>query len=46
MPTESFRCASSIGPIPDTIMIAESGTAPSNGKTIPPDRVKIKHVLN
>ena len=38
MPTESFLCASSIGPIPDTMMMAESGTAPSRGRIIPPER--------
>ena len=34
MPTESLVCAS--GPSPDTMMIAESGIAPSKGRTIPP----------
>ena len=34
MPTESLVCAS--GPRPDTMIMAESGTAPSSGRTIPP----------
>ena len=36
MPTESLVWAS--GPSPDTMIIAESGTAPSRGTTIPPEK--------
>lgn len=36
IPMDNFSWASS--PIPDAIMIAQSGTAPRTGKTIPPNR--------
>lgn len=39
MPTESDSWA--LGFIPDTMIIAESGTAPSNGRTIPPNNKKL-----
>lgn len=38
MPTESLVCAS--GPRPETMIMAESGTAPSSGRTIPPSKKK------
>lgn len=43
MPTESLVCAS--GPRPDTMIMAESGTAPSSGRTIPPGEKNIFTLL-
>lgn len=42
MPTESLVCAS--GPRPETMIMAESGTAPSSGRTIPPSEKKKIHI--
>ena len=39
MPTESLDCASA--PSPETMIMAESGTAPNKGRTIPPDKRRI-----
>ena len=43
MPTESLVCAS--GPRPDTMIMAESGTAPSSGRTMPPREKDYIHPL-
>lgn len=44
MPTDNLSCASS--PKPDTMMIAESGTAPNKGRTIPPEnKSKYSHLF-
>ena len=43
MPTESLVCASD--PRPDTMIMAESGTAPSSGRTIPPGEKDYIHPL-
>ena len=37
IPTAICVSASSLLPEPEAIIIAESGTAPNNGRTIPPD---------